>query len=105
VSTLSVRVATSNRGTVYVRVWVYLSPGPRFEWSGTATSDKPVDQNWVDLEPGHYAVTISWAEGYHNIGWDNGRNAIIYNGNELYYQITGRAGPYEQVIGTFGLVI
>ncbi|MEN2712967.1 hypothetical protein ACQKOH_14585 [Sphingomonas sp. NPDC092331] len=104
-STLSVQVAPFNPGEVHVRVWVYTSPGPSFEWNGTATTGSPISESWDDLEPGHYAVTISWAEGYQNIASGIAGNQIVYNGNYLYYQVLGSPADGNGVSAVFGLVI
>lgn len=104
-SSLSVQVAPFNPGEVHVRVWVYTVPGPSFEWSGTATSESPISESWADLEPGHYAVTISWAEGYQNIASGVTGNAIVFNGTSLYYQVLGNPSDGNGVSAVFGLVI
>jgi len=105
-STLSVQVAPFNPGEVQVRVWTYATPGPSFEWNGTATSASPINENWTDLEPGHYAVTISWHEGYQNIASGGGvGNQIVYNGNYLYYQVLGTPADANGVSAVFGMVI
>ena len=93
-STLSVQVAPFNPGEVQVRVWTYATPGPSF------------NENWTDLEPGHYAVTITWHEGYQNIASGGGvGNQIVYNGNYLYYQVLGTPADGNGVSAVFGMVI
>jgi hypothetical protein len=104
--TLTVRVAPSNRGTVDIKVWTYIRPGPTLNWHGIATSDNPIDQTWNDLGPGYFAITISWYKGYQNIGGGPGhsrKNSIIYNGIELYYQILGMPADESGISATFGV--
>ena len=103
-ATLTVQVNPPNPGTVNVRVWVAQVPGPTFEWSGDATTEQPVDKTWNDLEPGLYAVTISWKDGYQNIASAGGPgNFIIYNGSHLYYQVLGTPKDANGILATYGL--
>lgn len=74
--------------------------------NGTALPRRAVrSASWDDLEPGHYAVTISWAEGYQNIASGIAGNQIVYNGNYLYYQVLGSPADGNGVSAVFGLVI
>lgn len=101
-ATLQVQVNPANPGSVTVRVWTYTSPGPNFNWVGVATSQKPVNQSWDNLQPGAYAVTLSWNEGYQNIAGGGGSgNSVIYDGNFLYYQVLGNPGDANGISATF----
>ena len=102
-STLTVQVNPPNAGTVNVRVWTYTSPGPSFNWTGSATSSQPLNQSWTDLQPGSYAITISWKQGYQNIASGTAGNNITYDGQALYYQVLGNPGDANGVSATFSV--
>lgn len=101
-ATLKVAVKPFNPGVVKVKVWTYASPGPSFDQTFEATVDNPVNET-LEVEDGHYAVTISWTDGYHNIASGVEGNHLSYNDNNLYYQVLGKPADANGVMATFNV--
>ncbi len=104
--TLQVQVAPINSGNVNVRVWMaqYPPTGTPIDQTFTATTQSPVNQSF-QLDPGLYAVTISWSSGYQNVASGLAGNAIVVNGQGLYYQVLGNPADANGVSANFGVQI
>ncbi len=104
-SNLRIMVKPANPGNVNVKLWCYVSPGPKYDKTYVASKDKPLDVN-LDLEPSNYSVTISWSDGYHNITGSTADNGIIVNGKDhLYYQVFGKPKGTSQISANFAFEV
>lgn len=96
-ATLSVQVSPSNPGVVEVRV---MGVSGSYAWTGQASTEAPLNQDWDDLPSGDYAITFAWYQGYQNMAPTIG-NCVIYNGASLYYQVLGTPADGNGVLATF----
>ncbi|MEM7040423.1 MAG: hypothetical protein AAF570_25880 [Bacteroidota bacterium] len=102
--TLTVQVLPVNAGNVTVRVYNAQSPGGSpLDETFVVNSATPLDRTW-ELDPAKYRTQISWNSGFHNIAALTEGNAIVINGNSVFFQVYGN-GDESTVLGAFDCTV